>query len=830
MKTASFSRQRTPALLALLCLTATLAARPFFSHFEELAADKSFRLRYDLRKSGVLPAGGAGARLDGVPDDLCLIGIDDQTLLVYGRYGSGDQWEVRKPFRQLLLVLPQYRPSTVAFDILFSPSSGRNAVAADRAQDFPALRRLCKTLAARPEEEFAATDDELLRLTHFAAAQAENDLASRLLLLSQPPPGDATPAVPVISAYGFQGRTLGSNPGHFSPADIFGPEPKHPDEKNGETIPYLLDVAIPSANLRNVPDDYDYATNATLPSQVIRDSVQHGYINVPRDSDGLIRRVPLVFGFTYNAKPKRRAFVPSLALLCVMNHLKLKPADVRVTFGGSIRLTPPAPGRPIHIPIDRQGRMYLNYAGRLGDFHNVSMAYLIQEGLAARKTRPAATAGAVPAPSGLERLIRGKICLVGLTGTGTTDIGPCPIDANTPYVHIHMTAIGNILSGRFLPPPSPWRDVAILTALTLLGFLVCLTERVGRLIAGGVGLLAGYLTLAFALFCHDLVLLPLIAPGACLAAFFLSVFTYRYLTEVRERKRIRAKFATAVSPQVLRFMEEHPQQALAGQRVEATVMFSDVANFTSISECLAPEQLTRMLNEYFNAMTDIILDPRDDAYLDKFVGDAIMAVWGVPYTKAGHELVACRSALRQREAILGLCPHFRKKYGIEFSVRIGVNSGPVVAGEMGSLRKSQYTVMGDTVNQASRFEPANKDYGTGIIIGEGTRERIGDAFIVRLLDTVIVTGKTQPVSIYELVAEADTPLPEERRKAIALYEKALRLHWGRNWDEAEALLQQALILTPHDLACANLRQRIAKYREAPLPAGWLGEFIRASKH
>lgn len=834
METPSACRFRTLVLLAVLCVLMVHAAgRLTGPRPEELATDAAQDARCRLRHWLADASGRPTGRLPGIPEDLCLVGIDDQTLLRFGKFGSG-AWAVREPFCQLLPVLDLHRPSAVGFDILFRPAAEQGA-AAGTAETAPtpesvrqAVGRLLEPAGGAP----AARD--LAELTRFAANQAEANLADGFLYLAHPPPGKPEPGIPVVCAFDLRWPEPGAGVAPFSAADIVGNAPGAKSEKDGDTIPYLQELAIPAPNVRNIPDGYRYAVNATLPSKSIRDAVQHGFINVPRDSDGIIRRIPLVLGVTWKNPATgrvRHEFLPSLPLLCVMAHWGLKPADVQVAFGDAVILNRRPPLRELRIPVDGQGRLYLNYAGRAADYPNVSMLHLLAAGrheLAAREGRITLTPEQKSVCRNMAAMIRKRICLVGLTATGSTDIGPCPVDANTPYVHIHLTAAGNILSGRFLRPPGEALTLSVLGVLALVSLLLFRQGGVLRLAVVTAGVLLGYEALAFYLLWTDAALLPFTAPVLLMVLLFLGVFVLRHRLEIQGRKRVRAMFSTMVSPEVLRFMEEHPESfSVAGTRAEATIQFSDIAGFTAISEQQSPEQVTVMLNEYFDAMAGIIM--AEGGYVDKFEGDAIMAAWGVPYAAAGHAAAACRAALRQRDAVARLRPEFRSRFGIDLAVRFGLNSGSVIAGNMGSRRRFQYTVMGDAVNQAARLEPANKDYGTSILIGETTRAQIGEAFVTRLLDKVVLAGKTRPACIYELIAEAGADLPRERREFISLYEEALLQHWKKNWGAAEARLRKALELMPEEPSAKELLRRIAAFRAVPPPEGWHGEHVRAGK-
>ena len=214
-------------------------------------------------------------------------------------------------------------------------------------------------------------------------------------------------------------------------------------------------------------------------------------------------------------------------------------------------------------------------------------------------------------------------------------------------------------------------------------------------------------------------------------------------------------------------------------------------------------------------------------YVDKYEGDAVMAEWGVPFPMADHAAQACYAALEQQERLAEIRPQLKEEFGHDLNVRMGINTGTVTAGNMGSERRFQYTVMGDAVNQAARFESANKSYGSLIMIGETTYAAVRNLFEVRLLDLIVVKGKTKPIHIYELLARTGG-LCAEKQKAVTLYEEALQLHWDRKFREAVACLDESLSAT-RDEPSYWLRKRILGYLENPPPEDWNGEFVNPNK-
>ena len=871
----STGERHLPVIVGIcaLGLVVTALLIPLCGKVEMLSSDARFAFRYKLR-TRVLPTVRDWVGLDDGPStgakpyvsgEVTLVGIDGETQRYLGKFGSG-RWVVRDPFMETRYALQsRFPPSVLAYDILFRPTTGEGRTGRPEDLTSEAIDAMIEALREfKGDETIEVDNDVLLTMTRFASDQGEVNLASAFADVMDPVEVEEAKPIPLVCAYDFTGledEEAGQadhdepeeQPKRWSRTDLVGNDPSDESLENGTILPYLLDVRIATGQVHDVPDDYRYLTYAYLPSPVIRDSVVHGFINVPRDADGIIRSAPLVLGFEY-ANPltgeSSRVFAPSFSLLTVLYHWglvaiewdeevqkhgRLKPGAIQVFFGRHI-LVEKTDGSKVRIPIDEKGRLFLNYQGRVTDFHNVSLWLLmpaldliVAEASSEGPTVPSESVEALREASleRVEKALRGNIAMVGLTATGTTDIGPCPIDTKTPYVHVHMTAASNILTGRFIRPLGAAGLFGIIVSLAL-GFTAMSHRMHVRSLAGATGcLLLGYLALSYLLVHADVSVIPVVSPTLYLSISYTAVVLYRYFTEERRRKQVRRMFSTMVSPGVLSFMEENPESfSLSGHRVEATIMFSDVAGFTSISERLTPEQLTELLNEYLSAMTDIILER--NGYVDKYEGDAIMAEWGVPYPDPVHGEAGCLSCIEQQETLARIRPALAERYGAELYVRMGVNSGPVIAGNMGSSRRFQYTVMGDTVNQAARFEPTNKVYGTHMMIGESTYELARAAVEVRLLDKVVVMGKTEPVRVYELLGRKDG-VPADVMEMRGLYEEGLRIHWERRWDEAEKLLGQALAIRADDGASRVILERIAAYRTTPPADGWQGEYVRTSK-
>jgi adenylate cyclase len=557
------------------------------------------------------------------------------------------------------------------------------------------------------------------------------------------------------------------------------------------------------------------------------------------DSGGVVRRVPLLYPVEDPDTGEIR-YASSLALRSLLAYWKLQPRDFQASGTGLPSLSAVA-GKEIvlrtatwfkRIPIDDQFRLLINARSRFLDTGAKPYADVTRYGM---ELVPELKSRDVPASVLEERssearriydYLHGKIILVAQAFTGSGDIGSFPLEENTPNAMAHFYAMDNILRDDYLRDLScGWQAFV---CLVLAGLAVVCYWKLGTFKANVVLIfvLLLYPLLVIVSADHFGQVLPLIAPLLLLGVLLAANNFYVYLTEEKEKRQVRKMFSTMVSPHVLQLMDENPEAfALRGKKTEATMFFSDLAGFTSISEKVSAEALSALLNRYLTPMTDIILE--SDGYLDKYSGDGIMAVWGVPFPDKDHAVKACRAALLQQKKVRILADAVRTELGIEISVRMGMNSGKVSAGNMGSERKFQYTVMGDAVNLAARLEPVNKDYGTDIIIGHDTHVFLKESnLITRCLDKMIVKGKTEPVLIYELIGETITG--EKVPEWIVTYETALSHFWRREWEEAEDFFRKTLDLH-EDIAARLMLKRVDFYRTHPPEEGWTGAFVRLAK-
>ncbi|MBI3540874.1 MAG: adenylate/guanylate cyclase domain-containing protein, partial [Deltaproteobacteria bacterium] len=384
------------------------------------------------------------------------------------------------------------------------------------------------------------------------------------------------------------------------------------------------------------------------------------------------------------------------------------------------------------IPTNQRSEILINYRGNEDQFRILSASDFLQN--------------KIPAGS-----LAGKTLILGATAIGIYDLRVTPISSNLPGVLVQANLLDNLYQGDFLTENLWTRLASLLMMLTfaiLLGFLLPrLRILLGLLMT--LALTMGHLLLVQALFQKG-ILLSLVAPLLTILLIFITITIYRALTEELQKKRLRNAFRSYLHPDIVEELVRDPKKLkLGGQSSECTILFADVRNFTSISEKLSPETLVQMMNEYFDPIAREIL--KEGGYIDKFIGDAVMAIFGAPNKLVDHPYRACRAAVAMQKKVEELDTLFQKKFGIQgFRIGIGIHTGPVVIGNIGTRERLNYTVMGDSVNLASRLESANKDLGTTILISEQTNEKCANEVLSKFIEEISVKGKEGKIRVYEL--------------------------------------------------------------------------------
>jgi len=529
------------------------------------------------------------------------------------------------------------------------------------------------------------------------------------------------------------------------------------------------------------------ASSASLPVRVLLESAAGaGNVLFEPDADGIFRRLPLAIKY-------RELLIPSLPL-ALARAAGVKEID--------------------QTRLDRQGAIILNYHGLAGTYRSYSVAAIINSWAQIEEGK---------APQVKPEEFKNKIVLVGASAPGLLDLRPSPLSPVYPGVEMQATALDNLVHHDSFREAS-WMAVALLVLFWALlvallnSFLPHPWQQVGFLLAA----LAGPLVLSWVAF-RSGYWLNLVIPEAAVLLSFLSTALLNYAVEGRQRRFIKSVFSHYLSPQVIEKIVENPELLkLGGEKREVTSFFSDVAGFTSISEKLSPEELVSLLNQYLSEMTDIILD--EGGTLDKYEGDAIIAFWNAPLDQPDHAQRACRAALRCQARLAELQPQFQALVGKPVRARIGLNSGPAVVGNMGSSRRFDYTAMGDTINLASRLEGAAKPYRVSILIGQNTWSLVKEYFLARQVDLIRVVGKSEPVAVYELLAEKEKASPELERK-VEMFSQARALYLKRRWDEARLVFES---LADDPLAEVYV-ERCQLMKVNPPPEDWDGVFILKEK-
>jgi len=389
----------------------------------------------------------------------------------------------------------------------------------------------------------------------------------------------------------------------------------------------------------------------------------------------------------------------------------------------------------------------------------------------------------------------------------------------TPGVETHANALQTILDGAFIYNVPPAYEYLLLLLLTILVFML---NNSTKLVTGSILTLSLALLLTvvvFYLFIEYRIWVALIAPLVSIVIAYLATTLYHAIIEQREKAMIRGMFAQYVPQKVVSELIQNPDMLkLGGERRRMTALFTDVAGFTSISEKMTPEELVSLLNEYLSEMSKIILD--NEGIIDKYEGDLIMAEWGAPVFFEDHALWACKAALKMQRRLKELRVGWEERGIPKLVSRVGINTGPMIVGNMGCLEVFDYTVMGDAVNLASRLEGANKSYGTTIMIGPETWNDVHEQLVTRMLDDLRVKGKAEPVRVYELMAETLEELPVSSRQVLPLYEKGLEHYRSRRFAEAKALFQSALEIDPEDGPSLTYLSRCEHCIENPPPEDW----------
>ncbi len=527
-----------------------------------------------------------------------------------------------------------------------------------------------------------------------------------------------------------------------------------------------------------------------------------GFFNMRADDDGTARRMALVspFGDGY--------------------YLSLSASTLRVAFGGE----------PVQAGVERTrvlGREYpspwLELGGirvPLGVDGHVHVPYR------AGAPFPYLSAAQVLAGKAALAQLENRVVLVGSTAPGLADLRVTPFSSTFPGVEIHAHLIAGMLDGTLRTTPA-WADDARLAAvLGLGGLLIVVLLRFGP----AVGLVAtvvllGVLTAAYAVAWSRFLVVPMAAPMLTVFGLYALNTAWGFFAATRSKRQITRLFGQYVPPELAAEMSRDPAHyTMEGQSRDMTVLFSDIRGFTNFSEKLPPTELAEVLNAYLSTMTRIV--QQHQGTIDKYIGDAIMAFWNAPVDLADHATRAVATALDMQAALPQLNRDFAERGWPEVKIGIGVNTGRMSVGNMGSEFRMSYTVMGDAVNLGSRLEGITKEYGVGILATQPTVDA-DPVHTFMKIDVVRVKGKETPVAIYQPLGRKDE-LSEQTQMIACLFEAAFARYQAQDWDEATKMLTELKAAAPCRV-CDIYLERIAHFRETPPPADWDGVFVYTTK-
>ncbi|MFQ6616348.1 MAG: CHASE2 domain-containing protein [Fidelibacterota bacterium] len=722
-------------------------------------------LSFDARMKG---------KVAGVPEasveDVVIIDIDQTSIETLGRLRD---W----PYAyhgQLIDVVTSGNPRALLFDIIFDPETSDDYYLVDALiqknppQDEGLTEAAQQFLTAHDPNRFVNSTRESGKVYHAAVFEQSDSSIFAYAMESEPEGYD--PTNHIIDLPLEQARRL--------PAG----------ERIGNTYMQLLNAA----------------TGVGSP-------------NFPPDPDGIIRRVPTAIFFEGPGH-----VYPSLAMAAAMDILDVPGDGFHYDFDAHILILRNREGEIVReIPIDDDGRMYVNYYGPFKTFYYLPYVYCFDPEL-------------LP-PEYWE----GKIALVGTSLPGHMDLRNTPVQESFAGVEIHANVIHSIMQNEFVKPTGEGTNfLAIVLSAVVLGTAVALPKRpLVSIPVPFVGMIA-WVVFAYNQFLGNLVMWEIVRPSMTMVLTYLGIFLYNFLVAEKDKRFLKHTFGTYVSPELIDQMYEAKREPkLGGEAGINTAFFTDIQSFSSFSEVLTPTQLVDLLNEYLTSMTDILLE--EGGTLDKYEGDAIVAFFGAPIPMEDHAYRACKVALAMQAELARL----RKKWESEgdkwpdlvhnMRQRVGINSGEMVTGNMGSRTRMNYTMMGDVVNTAARLEASAKQYGIFVQVGENTYEMAKDRFEWRTLDYVRVKGKKVPVRVYELMARKNG-LDGNNSQLVITFQEGLDLYQKQKWDQALEAFQAAEKLEENfPMRTTNpsrvYMERCTFFKENPPGEDWDGVWTLTTK-
>lgn len=692
--------------------------------------------------------------------------IDEKSIDELGRW----PWP-RDVQADLLKALKDYGAVTIGYDVVFSEPDDSGGLTA------------LKEIQSKLGKESDASDKAVSSMLQWAVKKADRDrIFSEALKSSQG----------VVMGYFF----------HTSPAGL-----SHlSSETQEEGYQLIRRSKYPIVRKRSGGSDAvvrrAFAAETSY-APLARAAHLAGHFNVIPDEDGTLRWVPLVLKY-------RDHYFPPLVLQMLRQYLKAAGMSSSLILdmddSGVVQVTL----GPMKIPVDERGWMLINYLGPHNTLPYVSATDVYHHRL----------------PEGA---LEGSLVILGATAAGIYDLRVTPFDSNMPGPEIHGMILENILQNTFVIRPH-WVVAIDFAAVLLFGLLISVVAAWSRAFWSGLmgfAVVVVALAVDYHLFINKGIWINVTSPLLTVSVVFVGITLIKYLTEEKEKRFYRSAFGQYLSPKVIERIVENPDLlSLGGERKVLTASFSDLEGFTRISEKMSPEQLVEFLNQYLTDMTEIILGY--DGTVDKFEGDAIISFYGAPLPLDDHPRRACLAAIAMQQHLAELRPQLVAQGLPELKMRVGIHTGPMVVGNMGSQKKMDYTIIGDSVNLTARLEGVNKFYKTGTLISEATWKAAGDGLAGREVDMVQVVGREEPIRIFELVGLKEK-MEETWEEIVARYAEGLAAYRDQRWSEAEAAFERVLALKPNDGPSLTLLERCKMYRQAPPKIDWAGVFVLEEK-
>ncbi len=561
-----------------------------------------------------------------------------------------------------------------------------------------------------------------------------------------------------------------------------------------DPLPFL--VTFPGL-LRNVPSIEQAAAG-------------RGLFSINPERDGIVRRVPVIM-------EAQDTLVPSLTMdmLRIVTHASA--ILIRTDQAGVRSVAVPG----LEVPTDRNGQFWVHF-NKHDPARFVSVADILNGRVAADR-------------------FRGRLVLIGTSATGLLDIKTTPVDPVMAGVEVHAQILESVLTKTLLTNPN-YAIGAELVIAVLLGLAIIVAAPMlpaAIVLAVGAVLIVGLVGMSWYFFVEHNLLIDFTYPLISSWLIYLVLTFVNYFREQRQQKQIRSAFGFYLSPPLVEQLAKSPEKlVLGGEERRMTILFSDVRGFTTISEHYKddPQGLTRLMNRFLTPLTNAIIDRKGT--IDKYIGDAIMAFWNAPLDDSEHEANACDAALAMLEQAEVLNVELKREAeangGVYMPLRIGVglNSGPCVVGNMGSDFRFNYSVLGDTVNLASRLESRTKDYRLSLVIGSRTAERAKERFAVMEIDLIQVKGKKQPETVFTVLGRAEVAEDPRCGELVDLQAQMLAIYRKQQWDEAKTLIARCRKLANGfgvDGLYDMYLDRIEAYQADPPPADWNGVYEAESK-